>query len=91
MGALFSPTNRKHKAGGIRWELVALTTAMLLFSTTSLTLSVLGSSMDFPGVTAYEVNFDIIAIIQSSMFSLNQWLADGLLVSSVSMSVVQAS
>ena len=91
MGALFSPTNRKHKAGGIRWGLVALTTAMLLFSTTALTLSVLGSFEFFPGLLAYEINFDIISVIQFSMFSLNQWLADGLLVSAVSMSVVQAS
>ena len=39
MGVLLSPTNRKHKAGGIRWGFVALTMAMFLFSSMALALN----------------------------------------------------
>ena len=105
MGALLSPTNRKHKAGGIRWGLVALTTAIFLFSTTALALNLDALSSDYidhrgdPFHTlsrslGYVISPGTISVIQHgamlfSMVSLNQWLADGLLVSSVSKSVVQ--
>ena len=102
MGALLSPTNHKHKAGGIRWRLVALTTAMFLFSTTALAVNLDALSSDYidyrgrphlplPGSLGYGVSPDTLGIIIANTISLNQWLADGLLVSSVSKSVVQAS
>ena len=101
MGVLLSPTNRKHKSGGIRWGLSALTTAMFLFSTTTLALNLSavypaihyrdGRSLARPGLLRYLITFDIPSTIPLSLISLNQWLADGLLVSSVSKSVVQAS
>ena len=105
MGALLSPTHRKHKAGGIRWGLVAFTTAMFFFSTTALALNLdvlsynyIGHRdyliLDLPGSLGYlGDNQGAVNIIVLSVTPLNQWLADGLLVSSVSVSksVAQAS
>ena len=102
MGALVSPTNCKHKVGGIRWGLVALTTAIFLFSTTALAVNLNALSYDYidhrkypdlilPGSLGYGVSPRTISTILPSMILLNQWLTDGLLVSSVSKSVVQAS
>ena len=100
MRALLSPTNYKHKAGGIRWRLVALTTAMFLFSTAALTLNLdalsslyidnrVRPSLHLPGSLGYLNTQETLSTVLTSLISLNQWLADGLLVSSVSMSVVQ--
>ena len=102
MGALLSPTNHKHKAGGIRWGLVTLTTAMFLFSTTALALNLDALSSNYidtrnnpilplPGPLGSWIDPSTFSIILTNMISLNQWLADGLLVSSVFMSAVQAS
>ena len=101
MGVLLSPTNRKHKAGGTRWGLVALTTAMFLFSTTTLALNLStvyfvvqyrdSSSFGHSGLLEFSVNLDLPITIPLVMISLNQLLADGLLVSSVFKPVVQVS
>jgi hypothetical protein len=102
MGALLGPTNRKRKAGSIKWGLVALTTAMFLSSTVALAINLDALSFEYinyregpllllPGSLGYTFSQGALSIILTCMISLNQWLADGLLVSSVSKSVVQAS
>ena len=103
IGALLSPTNRRHKVGGMRWGLVALTTVMFLSSTTALALNLDAlffgyvsrwtnrNSPTLPGPLGSWFSPGTSSIILANMISLNQWLADGLLVSSVSKSVVQAS
>ena len=103
MGTLLSPTNRKHKAGGIRWGLVALTTVMFLSSTIVVALNLDAlffgyvtrwthwNSPTLPGPLGSWVRVDTRGIILTNLISLNQWLVDGLLVSSISKSVVQAS
>ena len=103
MGALLGPTNRKHKTGGIRWGLVALTTVMFLLSTTALALNIrwlspycirvhyyANDTLLLSGPLGYQYHINTLSDIATSIISLNQWLADGLLVSSVSKSVVQA-
>ena len=81
---------------------MALTTAMFLFSTTALAVNLDALSSDYidtrnksifplPGPLGSRIGPSTSSIILTNMISLNQWLSDGLLVSSVSMSVVQAS
>ena len=102
MGALVSRTR-----GGIRWELVAHTVAMFSIVTiyNAISLNILSISYidnrEFPGVVGalppgpigyqYLTYTDTMNVVATVMFLLNNWLADGLLVSSVPSSVVQVS
>ena len=102
MGASFNRTR-----GEIRWRLVALTVALVSFATINLanSLVVLSNSYslynrDFPSINhlqsgpmGYKAHIyrEAISVIPSIMFPLNQWLADGLLVSSASELVPQMS
>ena len=97
MIALLNPANRVK--GSIKWGLVIHTVAMFLVLTLSSALdleikSILyindrefpGSDEFLPGPLGY---YDVIAVrpintAVNAMFPLNQWLADGLLVSSIS-------
>ena len=95
VGALLSPTN--HAGRGIRWLLVAHTVSMFLFVTvaTAMGLNLQSSAYinnrDFPetsdstspGPLGYKLHTYTSArsVIPNSAFRLNQWLADGLLVS----------
>ena len=95
MGALFNPANRTK--GGIRWGLVAHTVAMFSFVTISTALNLDIQSFSYidnrefpgnggipPGPLGYQflIYSKAISVVPSIMFILNQWLADGLLVSS---------
>ena len=97
MGALFDPVNRAR--GGIRPLLVAHTVVMFLFGTiyTAANLSILSVSYvnnrGFPGIDElptgplgyqYFAYTKATGVISTSMFLLNNWLADGLLVHSTS-------
>ena len=103
MWALVGPVNRKK--GGIKWGLVAHTVAVFSIVTilTAIVLNIKSTSYidnrDFPGVDGllppgplgyeyliYSSTTNVIAVL---MFLLNNWLADGLLVSSVSNSFVR--
>ena len=86
----------------MRWGLVALTTAMFLFSTITLALNPNALSFSyidsrghrplvFSGPLGYWLEKDTIGTILTIMISLNQWLADGLSVGSMSKSVSWAS
>ena len=95
MGALLDPINRTR--GGIAWGLVAHTAVMFSFVTiaTAMGLNLLSISRienrDFPGVSGvlppgpfgykYLIYDKALSIVPNLMFQLNQWLADGLLVS----------
>ena len=95
MAALVSPVNRKR--GDIKWGLVAHTAVMFLFVTVyiTITLYVLSTSYidnrEFPGVNGllppgplgyqYFTYANAINVVPTLMFLLNNWLADGLLVS----------
>ena len=97
MGALLDPVNRGKN--GIKWGLVAYTTAMFSFVTVYTTMTLDLQSISYidnrgffddvvraPGPLGYQtlVFSDAINIVPNTMFLLNNWLADGLLVSSVS-------
>lgn len=95
MGALLNPPDRRK--GGVKWALVAHTTAMFSLATVALVTNLQLQSISyidnrgFPGVDgaqpsgpfAYQffIIYDVINIIPGIMFFSNQWLADGLLVS----------
>jgi hypothetical protein len=94
MSALLYPVN--HKKGGIQWGHVAHTTTMFAFVTIGTALSLDLQSISYiddrnfdggiaPGPLGYQllISSDAINIVPNLMFILNQWLADGLLVSSV--------
>ena len=105
MEALLNPVN--HKREGIKWGLVAYTTAMFSFVTiyTGMSLDIQsisyidnrgfsgGDGVGAPGPLGYQtlVFSNAINIVPNTMFLLNNWLADGLLVSSVSNSIAHAS
>ena len=104
MGALLSPINRKRQ--GIKWGLVAHTTAMFSFVTinTAMSLDIQNISYvdkrDYPGSEAlppgpfgYQliIYSKPISVIPTLMFFLNNWLADGLLVSFVPSLAAQVS
>lgn len=98
MSALFNPVNRMRAA--TKWGLAAHTTAMFLFASIAVTMAfhlqfISGiDNREFPGVDGvlppgpfgYKslVYSEAITIVPNVMFPLNQWLADGLLVSYVS-------
>ena len=94
VGALFNPVNRKK--GGIKWPLVAHTTAMFLLATvyTGMIINILSISYvdnrAFPGVgkippgpRGYGLTIfsGPIFLVPNLTVILNSWLADGLLVS----------
>lgn len=97
MSAFFNPSNRPK--GGIKWPLVAHTLVMFSFVTvyvaTSLDLQSISyiDNREFPGVDGlippgplgYQlfIYSKAINVVPNLMVLLNNWLADGLLVSSV--------
>ena len=97
MCALLNPTNTINK--GTRWALVAHTVALFSFSTIATVIELYylpivyingrefpGNDELPPGPLGYRgiINSQVAATLFYAMFPLNQWLADGLLVSSVS-------
>ena len=103
IGALFNPVNRTER--GVKWGLVAHTTAMFSFITvytaTGLDLQSISyiNKRAFPGVDGvlspgplgyqFLIYSNAINVVPTLMFQLNNWLADGLLVSSIRDSVSQ--
>ena len=97
MSALFDPVNRTK--GGAKWPLVAHTAVMFSFVTvyiaTSLDLQSISyiDNREFPGIDGivppgplgYQLSiyYKAIDLVPNLMVLLNNWLADGLLVSSV--------
>ena len=94
MAALFDPVNRRRE--GIRWWLVSYTTVLFLFTTvfTGMHLNILPISYidnrEFPGVEGvppgpfgyqWSIYSNALSIIPNLIFLLNNWSADGLLVS----------
>ena len=102
--ALLNPVNRK--SGGVKWILVAHTVAMFLAATISLAtglnvefLSYI-TGREFPGVGGlpsgplgdqFLPQFILTETVSNVTSQINQWLADGLLVSFVQNSVTQVS
>lgn len=89
MGTLLDPTNRTR--GGIKWGLVVHTVAMFSFLTiyTGMNLDLQSISYvdnrefpDAPLLYQFNISTTAISVVPNVMFPLNQWLADGLLVSS---------
>ena len=105
MTALLYPANRTK--GGIQWGLVVQTATMFAFATVATALSLDLQSISCtddrnfpgfrdgsaPGPLGYQllVYSRAINVVPNLMFLLNQWLADGLLVSSVFGSVAWVS
>ena len=99
MATLLNPANPIRK--GMRWALVAHTVAMLLFLTVSVGIPYDEVSIEYidnrefrndqfpPGPAGYDgsLQFNAITTVFVTMFPLNQWLADGLLVSPILNSV----
>ena len=97
MAGLFNPVHRK--GGRIKWGLVSYTTATFLIATVGTAMNLDSQSIsyvnhrEFPGVEGrlppgpltYQIfiTSSAIGIIPSVSFPLNNWLADGLLVSPV--------
>ena len=98
MTALFNPIY--HRGGGVKWGLVSYTAVMFLLATvlTVMNLDIQSISYidnrDFPGVEGktdpgpygYLVSIynKAINVTPNAAFNLNNWLADGFLVGSVS-------
>ena len=95
MAGLLDPVRRRKE--GIRWGLVSHTIAMFSFATvyTATNLSVQSitfiDNREFPGIEGvfppgpigYQwLNSEVLCVAPDVMFFLNNWLADGLLVSS---------
>jgi len=95
MMALLKPTHRKEE--GIKWWLVFYTVAMFLFVTvyTTVNLHIQSrsfidnrkdrSDLTFSGPIRYQmiVHKMDLGLVPNVVFNLNNWLADGLLVSSL--------
>ena len=95
MGAFFNPAHRRRES--IQWRLVSYTVVMFAFVTvfTAMNDNIQSISWidnrEFPGVEGmfppgplgyqFLIDSDAITIIPSLMFLLNNWLADGFLVS----------
>ena len=95
MTALLNPTNRTK--GGIRWGLVVHSAALFLNATVSLAIGLYILSLsyiddrEFPGADGqppgpfgygWPPQFTALNVISASLIPVNQWLVDGLLVSS---------
>ena len=99
MNALFNPVNRTGR--GINWGLVAHTAAMFSFVTiyTALNFQLQSISYinnrEYPQEGPFGYQFFVeskpINVVPNIMFMLNNWLADGLLVSSMQSSVAQVA
>ena len=104
MDALLNPANRAK--GGTKWGLIVHTSAMFSLVTifTGMTLDIQsisyidsrefsGDTLLPPGPLGYQVRIysKAIGIVPSVAFLLNQWLADGLLVSTALISTDQVS
>lgn len=92
MSTLLNPVNGTR--GGIKWGLVVHTVAMFTFITIFTVLGITPSAFinnrDYPGDDEYPpgpFGYELtqfanpLSALPSSMFYLNQWLADGLLAS----------
>jgi len=88
MVALLNPVHRREE--GIKWWLVSYTVAMFLFVTvyTGMNLHILSNSfIDHQRTPESPLNYQFLSritalgLIPNVMFNLNNWLADGLLVS----------
>ena len=106
MNALLNPNNRT-KRGDIKWLLMAQTVAMFSFVTVYTAMYLNLQSISFidnreyagiddwlpPGPYGYQhlIYNKAISFVPHIMFMLNTWLADGLLVSSVSYPVPNGS
>ena len=97
MNALFNPMNRTRE--GVKWPLVAHTVAMFLFVTAYTAADLNYQCISYvdnrefpgndelpPGPNGYQLftAFLPTTFVPAVMFIINHWLADGLLVSSVS-------
>ena len=95
MGALFDPVNRT-RGRGIQWGLVIHTTIMFAFVTISTGMGLNLQSISHvdnrefpgdgplpPGPLGYKqlIYSNAVSVVPNLAFTLNQWLADGLLVS----------
>jgi len=104
MAALLDPANRRRE--GIKWGLVIYTTVMFAvvtgFTATNLDIQSIsyidnreypGNDVLIPGPLGYEflIYSKPLTIICNLMFLLNNWMADGLLVSPVLKSLAQVS
>ena len=102
MSALLNPVKGPREK--TRWGLVAHTAAMFSFVTVYIATTLHTQSISYidnrefpgadrwsPGPLGYQfyIYSKPITVVPSLMFTLNQWLADGLLVSSVLSSTVQ--
>ena len=89
MAALLNPIHRRGE--GIKWWLVSHTVAMFLFATVYTALNLHIQSISFidhggglgPLHYQYDIRETTLTLIPNIMFNLNNWLADGLLVSSL--------
>ena len=96
MVALFNPANSRRE--GIKWGLVAYTVAMFSFATVLTGMALNIESISYidnrefpggeglsPGPLGYRSSIwsGALTVTPSSMFLLNNWLADGFLVSSL--------
>lgn len=102
IGALFDPLNRT-RSRGIKWGLVVHTTVMFLLLTVATAMGLNLQSISHidnrefltnqfpPGPIGYKflIYSKAISLVPNLTFQLNQWLADGLLVSFVLNQVVQ--
>jgi len=91
MAALLNPVH--HRGEGTKWWLICHTAAMFEFVTVYTTMNLAVQSNSFidnrvhvhSGPLAYQFLFrdTTLGLIPNAMFNLNNWLADGLLVSSL--------
>ena len=94
MGTLLNPVERT--TGGIKWALVVHTTAMFSLVTVYSVITGIPSdyieNREYPGDAGFPPGpfghglsryTDPVGLFTSSIFYLNQWLADGLLVGSI--------
>lgn len=105
IGALLNPVNHRRKA--VKWGLVFYTAVMFMLATIYSTLGIVSQRIsyienrEFPGINGalppgpfgYDLltYSDVINIAPYILFLLNQWLADGFLVSSIPCSVAYVS
>ena len=94
MIALFNPVYRRGE--GIKWGLVPYTMVMFLVATVGTAAALDVESLSYinnsefpgtegvapPGPFGYQVYLKTLNVVSDLMFNLNNWLADGLLVSS---------
>ena len=97
MAALFSPVHRGGER--IKWGLVSYTAVMFSLATvfTAMNLDIQSNSYinnrEFPGAEGvvppgpfgyqWFISTEVLSIVPNIIFTLNNWLADGLLVSSL--------